>query len=203
MAHESANPPYPSKVNDRMLGVSRADRARELIGDLFCELRDRLVPTGWKPVQVRPAKSFDLAFLKRLGGDFAATCDATPAARDEVPLEIWHVTVGVSYEPLRKLSVLLGDQFRLALLHTSATDEESLKLVDEVDWNYEDDEADSEPRAPLFRVASRAEANAAADGIAHLAVGRAIPYAERRSDLDVLLREFAGAAAPTLDREPG
>lgn len=176
--------------------MSRAEQAQELFELLFRELSQRLGPGGWQPMDAPDADSFDFAFIKRLRGDFAATCAVVRAAPDEVPISIVAVLIGVSYEPLRNLSSLLGGRFRLSVLHTSATDDEAMKLVDETDWDKADDDGAEDIEPDLFQIGSRSEVPAVAQAISDLAMDRAVPFAERRADLDVLIRQLADPTIP-------
>src|SRR5947208_2655741 len=98
------------------------------------ELIARLEASGWaladsrhedKGVLIRP--------LRPLTDGFAATAevDLVPASPDRPPVAVNDVSVGVAYEPLRRLLALLGDRFGLALLGTST------RFPDDEDWEDE------------------------------------------------------------------
>lgn len=118
------------------------------------------------------------------------------AAPDVVPISILDVLVGVSYEPLRNSSFAAGGPFRRCVIHASATEKESLKLADEINWEDEDEDDGPENNNPLFRVGSRFEVPTVAQAINNLVIKRAVRFAERRADLQVLIRELADPDAP-------
>jgi hypothetical protein len=91
---------------------------------------------------------------------------------------------------------VLGDQFRLSTLHAIATDDEAMKLIDEIDRDKADHDGAADIEPDLFRIQSRSEVSAVAEAISELVNGRAVHFAQRRADLDVLIRQFADPDEP-------
>jgi hypothetical protein len=99
--------------------VARGGDSAELRGLLRQELGVRLAPAGWSAVDAEAGSSSVLAaFIRPLGGDFAATAEVWCASSvpDRPPVLVTNAFVGVSYEPLRRLWPLL-DRFRVSVLH--------------------------------------------------------------------------------------
>ena len=175
--------------------MGSAGENSDLGGLLRSALRERLEPAGWQLVLERDADRESLAsFIKPLDGAFAATAEVLVHAEHRVALVVGDVLVGVAYEPLRGLWYLLGDLFRLSLLRTSARSDECVQLIDEIDW---DEEEDGEDRDSVFiRVGSESEVPAAAEVISGVVDVRGVEFAQRRADVDVLVREFADPDDP-------
>lgn len=159
---------------------SAAD-VRELLRATFAA---RVEPAGWRML-VGEDEYLSLAtFLYPTGSDFAATAEVSRATSfpDKPPVLVTDVSIGVAFEPLRRLWPLLGD-FRVA-------------VVTEHVWPPEKDEeaGDEGDRVPPFEVRSAADAERAADELAPLILERAPAFAQRYASLDVLLQESGGAA---------
>jgi hypothetical protein len=143
------------------------------------ELAARLKPAGW--VLLDPARSFKLAELVGLlDADLAATATVVCGeGSGRGPLLISAVFAGVSYEPLRHLSSLLGDNFRLELLHDA--------IDDQLERNEEDD--------CLFAVGRHADVAHVAESLAQVILKRGLSVAERYPALDDLLQELEAEGA--------
>ncbi len=153
-----------------------AEEMRERLGR---ELAVALAPHAWVPATPTRVSSFYLAeFVRPLHDDMAATASVGRAGSipDRPPVWVTHVHVGVSYEPLRRLWTLLGDDYRLALIHERVFPDDSVEQ-----------EGDEDRR---LKVSSDAEAEAAVDKIAGLVLREAIPFAERYRGVEALLDEF-------------
>lgn len=157
--------------------MARGDDAAELRDLLREELGARLAPAGWTPVEGEAGTSSVMAaFIRPLGGEFAATAEVSCASSvpDSLPLRVTYAFVGVSYEPLRRLWPLLG-RFGLSVLAEN---------VHDVDGDDDDEE---EPETWQLEVSSGAQVADAADELAGLILEHAGPV--RRA-----LREPGGAA---------
>jgi hypothetical protein len=88
------------------------------------------------------------------------------------------VFVGVSYEPLRKLSPLL-DLYEVSVLHENVWPEVS------------DDEDDGENSDDPLEVKTAEGADHAAERLARLIIERALPFAEQHVSLEALLEGFS------------
>ena len=143
------------------------------------ELAVALAPHARVPATPTRVSSFYLAeFVRPLHDDMAATASVGRAGSipDRLPVWVTHVHVGASYEPLRRLWTLLGDDYRLALIHERVFPDDSVEP-----------EGDEGRR---LKVSSDAEAEAAVDKIAGLVLREAIPFAERYRGVEALLDEF-------------
>jgi hypothetical protein len=101
----------------------RADlSARALFGE---GLLRHLRPDGWEPLDVGVGRAGPLVALsKPLSPDFAAVAELEALARGDggrIPVDIFRLNVGVSYEPLRCLWPLLGQDFAGALVSEDAS----------------------------------------------------------------------------------
>ena len=135
-----------------------------------------LKPDGWVPATPTRESSFQLAeFLRPVDGDMAATATVGRASSfpDRPPVHITHVFAGVCYEPLRRLWTLLGDDYRLALIHEQVFPDDS-----------------DEHHKPDLKVSTDAEAEVAVDTLARVILSEAVPFAERYGTVEQLLREF-------------
>jgi len=171
--------------------------ARQEPAELRALLRERLVvalaPAGW--VAAGRGSSFVLAeFVRQLDHEMAATATVGLATSvpDRLPVTLTDLLVGVSYEPLRALWPLLGDRYRLALLH------ESVSLTERAG---EDDDPRQEDE-PGLNVASRPEAEAAVDRIAALVLKDGLTVAESFSTREALLMEFGYVDPPVSVQQP-
>jgi hypothetical protein len=139
-----------------------------------------LAPDGWIPATPTRESSFYLAELVRpLDDDMAATASVGRASSipDHLPVWITDVHVGVCYEPLRRLWPLLGDDYRLALIHDQVFPDQSVEDEDEVEDRR-------------LKVSSAAEAEVAVDAIGGVILREAVPFAERYAGIEPLLDEF-------------
>src|SRR5688572_14337815 len=108
------------------MGRSRGRRSDA--EELCCRLRDalveRLTPTGWQPAD-RGFERFGLfAFELALDARFSATAEVWTQPDNSHPrrLLVDFPTVGVAFEPLRRLAPLLGDRARFAALSEDVRD---------------------------------------------------------------------------------
>ncbi len=86
----------------------------------------------------------------------------------------------------------VASPLRLRVIQASATDEEDLKLADEISWDEDENENDGpEDDKPVYRIGTRAQIPAVAQAISEIVINRAVPFAERRADLEVLIRQVA------------
>jgi hypothetical protein len=157
--------------------VTGGNSAAELRRLLRRELRARLEPAGWSMVDARAGGPFTLvAFVRPIDEQFAATAEVEiePSVPDRPPVLIREVSVGVSYEPLRRLWPLLG-AFGAAVLQ----------------------EAPAADGTTLFEVAAPADVARVADGLARPILDRAVPFARGHANLDGLLRSLRQEADPT------
>lgn len=98
------------------------------------------------------------SLVRPLRDDIAATARIGPAGGvpDRLPVRITDVHVGVSYEPLRRLWPLLGDDYALELVHDRVwpdEPEDENELEDELE---DDDEDEDEPYERHFLAVSSA-----------------------------------------------
>jgi hypothetical protein len=116
-----------------------------------------------------------------LNEEFAATAEVSRAMSvpDRPRVSVTSVSVGVSYEPLRRLAPLL-DLYDLAVLHQDVWPE----------VGDEDDEDESGDRPLVIRTTD--DADRAAEQLAPLILAQAVPFAERYMSVDALLAEFLG-----------
>jgi hypothetical protein len=145
-------------------------------------LAEALAPDGWVPATPSRESKHVLANLVRpLEGDIAATAavDLAVGIPDRLPVRITGVHVGVSYEPLRRLWPLLGDDYELAVL-------------DEPVWPDEPDDWDEDDpgERQILAVSSAAEAERALDTITDVIRRAAVPFAEQHGSVEGLLGEF-------------
>jgi hypothetical protein len=154
-----------------------AIEVRDLLRAAF---RARLQPAGWEILETEGNRHRLLAFRCPVAEHFAATGEVGQASSlpDRPPVLVTNVFVGVSYEPLRKLSPLL-DLYEVSVLHEHAWPEIS---------GDEDDDENSE--APL-EIKTAEDADHAAERLASLIIERALAFAERHASLEVLLEEFS------------
>src|SRR2546426_8822006 len=99
--------------------MSEGGSAHELRGVLREELAARLAQHGWLPAGAPGVPELPLAaFTRQLDDEFVATAEIDMAGTwpDRPPVILTGLTVGVAYEPLRRLSPLLGEWVRLAVL---------------------------------------------------------------------------------------
>jgi len=97
---------------------------------------------------------------------------------DRPPVKVDDVTVGVSYEPLRRLRPLLGDAFQFSLLLDPSC------------------VADDEEEFELIEVAARADVPGAVDRVVEIVLGIGVAFAEEHANLDGLLGELADEDDP-------
>jgi hypothetical protein len=155
--------------------MGRADEASQLRAALRRGLAARLEGSAWSAVQDGREGPFVLAQLVRpLADGFAATAEVllSSVSPDRPPVLVNDVSLGLAYEPLRRLWPLLGDRFQLALVATSAR------------------EADDDESA-LFELGATREVPHAVEALASVILDRAVPYAQRYASFDALLAAFA------------
>ena len=146
---------------------------RELRALVAAALAARLNPAGWV-LQDRPRPHRVAELVRSLGNGFEATVAVTCGEGSRrLPLLIDHVFAGVSYEPLRRLAPLLGDEFGLAFWHE--------EIDDELERPADD--------GCLFEVASPADVEAVAGRLAVLIRKRGEAFARQYPSVDALLAE--------------
>src|ERR1700760_490479 len=155
--------------------------AREVRNLLRAAFRARLQQAGWEMLEAEDDGHRLAVFRYPLDGGFAATGEVWRASNfpDRPPVLVTSVFVGVSYEPLRRLSPLL-DLYEVSVLHEDVWPEVS---------DEEDDEQNSED--PL-EVTTAEDADRVAARLAALIIERAVPFAEQHASLEVLVEEFSG-----------
>jgi hypothetical protein len=175
----------------------------ELRALLGVELSARLEGAGWTVIDPEPTSEFfRLAeFDSRLGPEFSgvALVDGAIADRDAPPLVVNAVTVGVAYEPLRRLSPLLADGLRpaaLVCLRSALLAYDVIRDLDEAgDVREEDDENTEEEETWQRPISTAAAAAVVAEELTGLILRRGVPCAQRLAHVDVLLAE--------LEEDPG
>lgn len=137
-------------------------------------LGSRLAPAGWTSLTEEDGDPSLAGFLRSDGGDIAATAEVSQAnvAPDIPELLVSDMSVGVSYEPLRRLSPLLG-QFTLAV------------LSEEVWPPVRDDDGVVEP----FMVRDARSAEGLAADLAAVILEEAPTFASRYGSFDSLLHQ--------------
>jgi len=151
-------------------------------------LTHRLHEHGWELEESEPdVEGIVAEFERTLTGGFVGTAEVgyDLLAYRGGRLRVDDVQVGVSYEPLRALSPLLGDLVGMPVIEYDV-----VRALDEYGFSCCDDpEAmDTEWELPVDRPEM---ANGAADQIAALISGRGTQCIERLADVDALVREVA------------
>jgi hypothetical protein len=170
--------------------VSRPS-ASELREALRAGLAERLAPDGWR--RVGDDGRWFVALVRPVADEFVATIEVWQAGSvpDRPPVVVTYMHAGVGYEPLRRLAPLLG-MFDLAVQST---------LV----WPHSfaedaDDEDDEEEEFQHRKLRTLDEADQLAGELAAVARERAVPYARRYADLDLLLARVSGPRCGTVRR---
>jgi hypothetical protein len=162
---------------------SRLDaiEVRRLLG---AAIRAHLQPAGWEMLSTQNQRHRLAAFRRPLGEDFAATSEVGLATSfpDRPPVLVTNVFVGVSYEPLRRLSPLL-DRYEVSVLEENVWPEVS------------DDEDDADNGEDPLEVNTAEDADSVAARLAPLIVGRALPFAEQYAVLRRYWRSFPRVTA--------
>jgi hypothetical protein len=152
-----------------MSSMRDAAHAVELGDRLRVDLERRLAPQGWTLV---PSEGFVpiMSFVRAIDDDFSATAEILTMGRPRhLPVRIHQLLLGVSYEPLRRLLVVLDDD-----LGSSALSEPIDSIVErEPNWRIE--------------LAQPSDVDRAADGLAGLILSHGLAYAERYATIDRLL----------------
>jgi hypothetical protein len=162
---------------DNLVVVSRRD-AGEVRRLLTAALRARLQPAGWEILETRDDHFRLAAFRHGLDEQWAATCTLGRASStpDCPPVLVTNVMVGVSYEPLRRLSPLL--------------DFYEVDVFRERVWPETDGDADRRV-ADALKIATDLDIEHAVQSLAPVIMERAIPFAEQHADLEGLLARFS------------
>jgi hypothetical protein len=157
----------------------------ELRGLLRAELTLRLGEAGWGAVDPAASSLSEMdAFIRPVSHEFASTLEVFSSAAPRPPLRVTHVSVGVSYEPLRRLWPLL-DRFGVSVLA------EDVRYVEE-DGSIRDDDDEDDDDDWQLEIVRAGDVPGAADELTRLMLDRALPFAERHASLDALLAEFEG-----------
>lgn len=158
--------------------------AAEVRALLRAALVSRLEPAGWQ-LLTGADEDLSLAFIRPAGTGFAATARVSLGVSipDRRPVLVAGVSVGVSFEPLRRLWPLLGDF--------------PVEVVEEHVWSAGPpvpggEGRDPESVIPPLEVSGAGGAERAARELAPLILERAPAFAERYASLDVLLAEWGG-----------
>lgn len=164
-----------------MPGRSAAAGVRALLRAAFAA---RLEPAGWQ-VLGGEDEDLSLVFISPVGTGFAATARVSwgVSIPDRRPVIVSGVSVGVSFEPLRRLWPLLGDF--------------PVEVVEEHVWSAASpvpggEGRDPEPGVPPLEVRGAGDAERAADELAPLILERAPAFAQRYASLDALLEKWGG-----------
>jgi hypothetical protein len=165
------------------------DGESDVLRDLLRQgLIERLQPAGWDAIDTAGRRFSLICFARPLASGLEAIAEVGEAVSfpDRAPIRIDDVRVGIGYEPLRRLSSLLGDQFSASVLSRSATRPEDLEL------GGEDDDGDEEiEHVYLSVIGGREAVPGAVQKLAELVLAEAVPFAERFVSLDALLAELA------------
>ena len=165
--------------------------ASELREALRAGLVERLAPGGWREVD---SDGHQPALVCPVADEFVATIEVWQASKypDRPPVVVTYMHVGVGYEPLRRLAPLLG-MFGLDV-HSTLVWPESFD--EDEDEEKEDEDAE---RCEGRELRTLADADRLAAELAAVALERAVPYARRHADLDVLLARVAGTHSATIE----
>lgn len=146
---------------------------RQLLRD---ELAARLLPSGWERVEVRDRSMLLAAFVRPVGGEFAASVEFHRALSvpDHPPVRVSQPVFGVSFEPLRRLWPLLDEHVHVATRTLSFGD------------------LPEHARLCATEIADPAMIATLAARLAALANEIATPFAKRNSDLDALIESYRG-----------
>jgi hypothetical protein len=178
--------------------VSRPS-ASELRESLRAGLVARMAPEGWR--QVGDDGQRLVALVCPVADEFVATIEVWQASShpDRPPVVVTYMHAGVGYEPLRRLAPLLGmfglDVHSALVWPEAFADDENEDGEDGED--DEEDEGEDEERWDGRELYTSADADRLAAELAAVALDRAVPYARRYADLDVLLARVPGARSGT------
>ena len=169
--------------------ASRPD-AGEVRKLLVAAFRARLEPLGWELLRTDDGFFGLAAFLYPLGEPWAATCEVGQASShpDRVPVLVTSARVGVSYEPLRRLSPLL-DLYDVSVLSEQVWPEKGSDLAG----------ASTEP----LEVKTGWDVDRVADRLTGLIVDRAASFGKEHADLDGLLAAVSDGAGTYADLAVG
>lgn len=163
-----------------IIGMMALRRSAEEVRELLrTGLRSRLEPAGWEMLDTKNDHFRLVAFGRALSEGFAATCEVGRASAipDRPPVSVTSVRVGVSYEPLRRLSPLL-DLYELGVLSEQV-------------WPETAGQSDRDAVNASLKIATDEEINAAAELLAGVIIRQAVPYAEQHADVDGLIAELS------------
>jgi hypothetical protein len=152
-----------------MSSMRREAAAAGLVDRLRLDLEQRLAPQGWTLV---PAEDFVpiMSFVAAIDDDFSATAEILAMGRPRrLPVRIHQLLLGVSYEPLRRLLIVLDDDLGSSILH---------EPIDSI--------AEREPNWRI-ELAKPSDVDRAADELAGLILSHGLAYAERYASIDGLL----------------
>ena len=163
--------------DDLVVGSRRdASEVRRLLTVALCA---RLQPAGWELLESDDGFFRLAAFRHALDEQWAATCElgrASSGIGHWPPVVVTNVMVGISYEPLRRLSPLL-DLYEVGVFHERV-------------WPEPDHEADTKV-ADGLTISTDQDIERATERLAAVIMARAIPFAEQHADLEALLARFS------------
>jgi hypothetical protein len=173
--------------------------ASELREALRAGLVQRLAPAGWREGSDDGHSLVALACP--VGDGFVATIEVWQASSypDRPPVVVTYMHAGVGFEALQRLAPLLGvfelDVKSAVIWPQAAAEDEDQGEDFEEDEEEEFDEGednDDEEQWEGRELRTFADADLLAAELAPVALERAIPYARRYADLDVLLTKVPG-----------
>lgn len=166
-------------------------------------LVERLASGGWRRVGSDGHRL--VALVCPVADEFVATIEVWQASSypDRPPVVVTYMHAGVGYEPLRRLAPLLGmfglDVHSTLIWPEPFDEDEDEDEDDHKDKDKDDEDADADAeRCDGRELRTLADADRLAAELAAVALERAVPYARRHADLDVLLARVAGTRSATI-----
>jgi hypothetical protein len=151
-----------------------------LLGEAFLA---ELAPPGWELVDADATPSpISVALSLPVGPEFSAIAELVgmeTGSKDAFPIDLLGLNVGVGYEPLRRLSPLVGGSFSLAHVREDA------------------DELAGSPQSWPVTVDDSEQAASVGRELARLVSATALPFAEKYSTVDSLLDDQGGDVLTT------
>lgn len=180
----------------KLLAMSRAS-SEELRNALRIGLVERLAPDGWH--QVAGDEDRLVGLVRPLADGFVATVEVLQATAypDRPLVTVTYMSVGVGYEPLRRIAPLLG-VFDLDVKDTLVWPPAvAARFGDDADSQGAEQGEEDEPWDPR-EVRTVEEARALASELAIVVGERAVPFGERYADVDGLLASLPGPLIGSL-----